>query len=88
MSRISVGDFQITLVRAGVYHWDGGALFGANVPDAWRLDATAQIAPVLGGASVRMMIQPLLANQIVIGGTPRSRLPQLIGLLISNKLSG
>ncbi|HZH39550.1 MAG TPA: HAMP domain-containing sensor histidine kinase [Gemmatimonadales bacterium] len=61
---------------------DGGDLFGSNVPDAWRLDATAQIAPALGGPSVRVMIQPLLANQIVIGGTPRSHLPQLIGLLI------
>jgi signal transduction histidine kinase len=61
---------------------NGGILFGSNVPDAWRLDATAQIAAVLGGPSVRVMIQPLLANQIVIGGTPRSRLPQLIGLLI------
>jgi len=61
---------------------DGGTLFGANVPDAWRLDATARIGAVLGGPSVRVVIQPLLANQIVIGGTPRSRLPQLIGLLI------
>ena len=61
---------------------DGGALFGSNVPAAWRLDATARIAPALGGPSVRVMIQPPLANQIVIGGTPRSRLPQLIGLLI------
>jgi len=35
MSRISLGDFQVTLVRAGVYHWDGGALFGVVPKTLW-----------------------------------------------------
>ena len=35
MSRISVGDFQVTLVRAGVYYWDGGALFGVVPKTLW-----------------------------------------------------
>ena len=35
MSRIAVGDFEITLVRAGVYHWDGGALFGVVPKTLW-----------------------------------------------------
>ena len=35
MSRTSVGDFQITLVRAGAYHWDGGALFGVVPKTLW-----------------------------------------------------
>jgi glyoxylase-like metal-dependent hydrolase (beta-lactamase superfamily II) len=35
MSRVSVGDFQITLVRAGVYYWDGGAIFGVVPKTLW-----------------------------------------------------
>ena len=35
MSRISVGDFQVTLVRAGVYYWDGGAFFGVVPKTLW-----------------------------------------------------
>jgi len=35
MSRITVGDFQVTLVRAGVYHWDGGAFFGVVPKTLW-----------------------------------------------------
>jgi glyoxylase-like metal-dependent hydrolase (beta-lactamase superfamily II) len=34
-NRIAVGDFQITLVRAGVYHWDGGAFFGVVPKTLW-----------------------------------------------------
>jgi glyoxylase-like metal-dependent hydrolase (beta-lactamase superfamily II) len=35
MSRVTVGDFQITLVRGGVYHWDGGAFFGVVPKTLW-----------------------------------------------------
>jgi tetratricopeptide (TPR) repeat protein len=35
MSRIHLGDFQVTLVRAGVYHWDGGAFFGVVPKTLW-----------------------------------------------------
>ena len=34
-SRIAVGDFRVTLVRAGVYHWDGGAYFGVVPKTLW-----------------------------------------------------
>src|SRR5215470_9010583 len=34
-SRIALGDFQVTLVRAGVYHWDGGAFFGVVPKTLW-----------------------------------------------------
>jgi glyoxylase-like metal-dependent hydrolase (beta-lactamase superfamily II) len=33
--RTTVGDFQITLVREGVYHWDGGAMFGVVPKTLW-----------------------------------------------------
>lgn len=35
MSRATVGDFQITLARAGIYHWDGGAVFGVVPKTLW-----------------------------------------------------
>lgn len=36
MVREAVGDFEITLVRAGVYHWDGGAFFGVVPKTLWN----------------------------------------------------
>src|SRR5213593_4547598 len=35
MSHVSVGDFRVTLVRAGVYHWDGGTFFGVVPRTLW-----------------------------------------------------
>lgn len=35
MSRVAVGDFEITLVRAGFYWWDGGAIFGVVPKTLW-----------------------------------------------------
>jgi glyoxylase-like metal-dependent hydrolase (beta-lactamase superfamily II) len=35
MPGVSVGDFRVTLVRAGVYHWDGGAFFGVVPKTLW-----------------------------------------------------
>jgi glyoxylase-like metal-dependent hydrolase (beta-lactamase superfamily II) len=36
MSRVTVGDFQVTLIRAGVYYWDGGAFFGVVPKTLWN----------------------------------------------------
>jgi glyoxylase-like metal-dependent hydrolase (beta-lactamase superfamily II) len=36
MTRTAVGDFQVTLVQAGVYHWDGGAFFGVVPKTLWN----------------------------------------------------
>jgi len=35
MSRVVMGDFDITLVRAGFYWWDGGAIFGVVPKTLW-----------------------------------------------------
>src|SRR5262249_24475839 len=35
MARVSVGDFRGTLVRAGVYHWYGGAFLGVVPKTLW-----------------------------------------------------
>ncbi len=36
VSRVVVGDFEITLVRAGFYWWDGGAMFGVVPKTLWN----------------------------------------------------
>jgi glyoxylase-like metal-dependent hydrolase (beta-lactamase superfamily II) len=38
---LAVGDFQITLVRAGSYWWDGGAMFGVVPKTLWSKDQAA-----------------------------------------------
>ena len=35
MQRITVGEFEVTLIMAGAYHWDGGALFGVVPKTLW-----------------------------------------------------
>lgn len=35
-SSIEIGSCRLTLVRAGVYHWDGGALFGVVPKTLWH----------------------------------------------------
>ena len=40
-----------------------------------------QFAPQFGGLTVQAAIRPEYANQLVIGGLPRSRLPLLLGML-------
>jgi glyoxylase-like metal-dependent hydrolase (beta-lactamase superfamily II) len=35
MSRIPLGNFEIALVRSGVYHWDAGAVFGVVPKTMW-----------------------------------------------------
>jgi glyoxylase-like metal-dependent hydrolase (beta-lactamase superfamily II) len=35
MSRVALGDFEVTLVRAGFYWWDGGAMFGVVPKTLW-----------------------------------------------------
>ena len=36
MSKISLGDFQVSLVRDGPYWWDGGAFFGVVPKTLWE----------------------------------------------------
>ncbi|MBI1788516.1 MAG: MBL fold metallo-hydrolase [Acidobacteria bacterium] len=41
MSSVDAGDFRVTLVRAGSYHWDGGAYFGVVPKTLWSRYAQA-----------------------------------------------
>jgi len=35
MSSLALGGFQVTLVRGGIYYWDGGAIFGVVPKTLW-----------------------------------------------------
>ena len=43
--------------------------------------AALQLSPHFGGLRVQTAVRPEYANQLVIGGLPRSRLPMLLGML-------
>ena len=36
MSRLALGNFEIHLIREGIYHWDGGAMFGVVPKTLWN----------------------------------------------------
>jgi signal transduction histidine kinase len=43
---------------------------------------TLKLSPAFGSLSVHVMIRPDQASSLIIGGTPRSRLPFVLGLLL------
>ncbi len=61
-----------------------GQLVYRSDPDADRIEAYRDdhVPDAWGGFTVRAAIKPRVANMLVIGGLPRSRLPLLIGLLL------
>jgi glyoxylase-like metal-dependent hydrolase (beta-lactamase superfamily II) len=40
MARVEIGDFRVTLVRAGAYWWDAGAMFGVVPRTLWSRQVT------------------------------------------------
>jgi signal transduction histidine kinase len=66
----------------------GTPIFEPQKVERWALDASDTLPPSLGSTVVRAQVRPALANDVVIGGLPRSRLPFLLALLgISASLS-
>ncbi|MFL5562732.1 MAG: sensor histidine kinase [Gemmatimonadaceae bacterium] len=66
----------------------GTPIFEPQAIERWDLDASDTLPPALGSMVVRAEVRPAIANDIVIGGLPRSRLPFLLALLaISASLS-
>jgi signal transduction histidine kinase len=73
----SVADFlQVKLTDSR-----GTTLFEPRPVDHWSLDASDTLPRTLGAMVVRAQVRPEVANDLVIGGLPRSRLPFLLALL-------
>ena len=70
-----------SLLWAAVHDPQGRALFASDSTAIWARDATALLPRSDAGLEARVAIRPELANTLVIGGLPRSRLPFLLTLL-------
>jgi signal transduction histidine kinase len=69
------------LVELRVTDATGRTLFESDSIDRWSLDDTASVGESFGNLRVRAQIRAAMADQLVIGGLPRSRLPFLLALL-------
>ena len=69
------------LVQLQVTDARGRTLFQSDSVTRWALDDSAAIGADFGGMRVRAQIRESMADQLVIGGLPRSRLPFLLALL-------
>jgi len=69
------------LVELEVTDANGRALFRSDSVSRWSLDDTASVGETFGNLHVRAQIRASMAEQLVIGGLPRSRLPFLLALL-------
>jgi signal transduction histidine kinase len=58
---------------------DGSTLFAAGAPDA-SLAAQHRLGERYGGLLIRASVLPALANDLIIGGLPRSRVPLMFGV--------
>jgi signal transduction histidine kinase len=74
----SVGD----LVQLEVTDALGRPLFKSDSVARWALDDSASLGEGFGGLRVRAQIRASMADQLIIGGLPRSRLPFLLALLV------
>jgi len=70
------------LVELQVSDATGRTLFQSDSIDRWSLDDTASVGETFGNLRVRAQIRAAMADELVIGGLPRSRLPFLFGLLV------
>lgn len=69
------------LLAGEVLDAGGRPLFASDPRHSWRLDARQDFSESFAGMVAHLEIRPELANELVIGGLPRSRLPFLLTLL-------
>jgi signal transduction histidine kinase len=59
----------------------GEPLYRSHQSVDWELDATSQLPASYGGLRIRAQLRPELAEAMLIGGVPNSRVPLLLVLL-------
>jgi signal transduction histidine kinase len=69
------------LVQLEVTDAAGRPLFKSDSVAHWALDDSASLGEGFGALRVRAQIRASMADQLIIGGLPRSRLPFLLALL-------
>ncbi|HSA56181.1 MAG TPA: HAMP domain-containing sensor histidine kinase [Gemmatimonadaceae bacterium] len=60
----------------------GSPLFSSRSNTRWELDAQSVIPASYGGLRIRAQLRPELAQALLIGGVPRSRVPLLLAILV------
>jgi signal transduction histidine kinase len=76
-----IGDLQIDDLLAIDLAYDRtGTVFEAGEPVTSEAQVTDTLATALGSFTLSITIRPELAERLVIGGLPRSRLPLLAGI--------
>ena len=84
----TVGKSVVSVLQLQVRDLQGTTIFQPQEIDRWHLDAIDTLPRALGAMVIRAQVRPAVANDVVIGGLPRSRLPFLLALLgISASLS-
>jgi signal transduction histidine kinase len=69
------------LVELLVTDAHGRTLFASDTVARWALDDSASVGEEFGSMRVHAQIRAAMADQLVIGGLPRSRMPFLLALL-------
>jgi signal transduction histidine kinase len=69
------------MIQLRVTDASGNLWFESEPVVRWALDDTVRLPRDFGSLLVRAQIRPEMADRVVIGGLPRSRLPFLLGLL-------
>src|ERR1700722_8948857 len=91
MQRLALGDFELTAVSDGIYHLDGGGMFGVVPKTLWerrlRADASNLVPLGLNSVGVRTGSKTVLIEtgggnkfserMVKIYGQPAELLPQL-----------
>ncbi len=79
---VTGGQPNDSLLELSVHIPGGSTLFGTELSNASAYGASDTMAVKFGGMIVESAIRPEVANQLIIGGLPRSRLPLVLTLLV------
>jgi signal transduction histidine kinase len=77
-----VGRSDSNLVDIQVTDAGGEPLFISRGGIRWVADAESKLPESFGGLTVRAQLRPQVADAMLIGGTPKSRVPLLVVLLL------
>ncbi len=75
------GSSRDSIMSVEVYTPGGVALYRSPRLYSRAFSDTSTLPAMFGGLTLRVALRPEMANQLVIGGLPHSRLPLLLGVL-------
>jgi signal transduction histidine kinase len=76
------GRANVDAIDVEVSDRNGRPIFASRRDVSWELTSRNMLPEAFGGMHVAAQVRPSLAGALLIGGTPASRLPLLLGLLV------